>query len=170
VFAPPPNGTTYNNALTVWTFYRLIGTAQTSFAGFPSGIPTPVVTTQSPNLLPTDYIDIVSKSLTNFKDTKDTNTNESAPQGVLGRIYLTDLNSNPQIATGSSFPDPNTLGTAPFSFTKKWCVPNWSLWSPNQAINTVDIQLLDMWGDVLPWSNVSTCSNSEWQMTLIASE
>ena len=168
--AAPPSNVPLNVQLNVWKFYRLIGTNFLSFNGYPSNIPTAVVATGSPNFLPTDYIDVVSKALTNYKDSKDTNTNESAPQGVLGRIYLTDMGSNPQIAMTNSYPDPNCLGSAPFTFTKKWCVPNWSLWSPNQAINTVDIQLLDMFGTELYYSNVSGCGNTEWQMTLIASE
>lgn len=167
---PPISVVSQSVQLNVGKFYRLIGCNTISFTGYPSGIPTATVITPAPNFLPTDYIDIVSKSLTNYKETKDTNSNEQAPLGVLGRIYLTDAGSNPQTAMTNSFPDPNTLGTAPFAITKKWSAPNWSQWSPNQAIDKVDIKLLDMYGNTLYWSNITGCTNTEWQMTLLASE
>jgi hypothetical protein len=122
-------------------------------------------TTGIPNFLPTDYVDIVSKKLTNYKETKDTNSNQQAPLGVIGRIYLTDTYTQTSVA--NSFQDPNSVGTTAMIFTKKWPIPNWSQWSPNQAIDSVDITLLDMWGNPLPWSSVN---NTEWEMTILASE
>ena len=169
VFAPPPGGLSLAAQLAVYKFYRIIGTNQLSFTGFPSNIPTPIAATFSPNWLPTDYIDIVSKALTNYKDVKDSNTNEQAPQGVIARIYLTDNAVNAS-ATTTSFTDPNTIGAAPIIFTKKWAIPNWCQWSPNQAINQLDFKLLDMWGDPLYWTNASSCANTEWEMTIVASE
>ena len=167
---PPISVVSESVQLAVGKFYRLIGANTLSFIGFPAGIPTASFVTPSPNFLPTDYIDIVSKSLTNYKDTKDTNSSEQAPQGVLGRIYLTDAGALPQMAVTNSFMDPNTLGCAPFTITKKWQAPNWSQWSPNQAINTVDIKLLDMYGNPLFWSNTVGCATTEWEMTILASE
>jgi hypothetical protein len=155
----------------VWKFYRLIGTNALSFTGLtPGAFPSANVATFSPNFLPTDYIDIVSKSLTNWKEVKDTNSSEQAPLGVLGRIYLTEAVSAIQQPNSNGYPDPNALGSAPFAFTKKWATPNWSQWSPNQAIDKIDIQLLDMWGDVLYWTAANSCASTEWEMTLIASE
>ena len=168
-FAPPPAGSTRATQLRIWKFYRLIGTNFLSFQGTPAFIPTTTIATFSPNFLPTDYIDVVSKALTNYKDVKDSNTNEQAPQGVLARIYLTD-NAVNAASTTTSYSDPNAVGGAPFSFTKKWSNPNWSQWSPNQAINQLDFKLLDMWGDTLYWTNQTSCANTEWQMTLVASE
>ena len=168
-FAVPTVGSTRANQLRVWKFYRLIGTNFLSFSGTPAFIPTSTIGTFSPNFLPTDYIDVVSKALTNYKDVKDSNTNEQAPQGVLARIYLTD-NAVNAASTTTSYSDPNAVGGAPFSFTKKWNNPNWCQWSPNQAINQLDFKLLDMWGDTLFWNNQTSCANTEWQMTLVASE
>jgi hypothetical protein len=153
--------------INAFKFYRLIGTNQLSFTGFPSNIPTPTLYTFSPNFLPTDYIDIVSKALTNYKDVKDSNSNEQSVQGVIARIYLTD--SITSGSTNTSLTDPNPLGSAPFSFTKRWIVPNYCQWSPNQTINQVDIKLLDMWGDPIFWTNTIACANTEWQMTVLAS-
>jgi hypothetical protein len=167
---PPIPVVSQSVQLNVGKFNRLIGANFLSFNGYPANIPTAVFVTPSPNFLPTDYIDIVSKNLTNYKETKDTNSSEQAPLGVLGRIYLTDMGSNPQTAMTNSFPDPNCLGTAPFAFTKKWSAPNWSQWSPNQSIDKIDIKLLDMYGNVLFWSNTVGCATTEWEMTLLASE
>jgi hypothetical protein len=171
VFAPPPSNGTQALQRSVWKFYRLVGTNALSFTGLtPGAFPSANVATFSPNFLPTDYIDIVSKSLTNWKEVKDTNSSEQAPLGVLGRIYLTEAVSAVQQPNSNGYPDPNALGSAPFAFTKKWATPNWSQWSPNQAIDKIDIQLLDMWGDVLYWTAASSCASTEWEMTLIASE
>ena len=168
VFAAPLTTLTVALQTAAWRFYRLVGANQYSFVGYPGAIPSPVIVTGGPNWLPTDYIDIVSKTLTNYKETKDTNTNEQAPQGVIGRLYLTDTYTT--IGSTSGYADPNIIGSAPLNFTKKWYNPNWSQWSPNQAINSIDITLLDMWGVVLPWSNVTGDISTEWEMTLIASE
>jgi len=167
VFAAPTN-ITLAAQYAYWKFYRLIGCTQLSFTGYPSFIPSPVIVTGAPNWLPTDYIDIVSKKLTNYKETKDTNSNEQASLGVIARVYLTDSLVLGQSVAG--FSDSNVLGSAPFNFTKKWCIPNWCQWSPNQSIDSIDITLLDMWGNVLPWTNVTGCQSTEWEMTFIASE
>jgi hypothetical protein len=169
VFAPPPGGSTRATQLRIWKFYRLIGSNYLSFVGTPGFIPTATIATFSPNFLPTDYIDVVSKALTNYKDVKDSNSNEQAPQGVLARIYLTD-NAVNAASTTNSYSDPNAVGGAPFSFTKKWSNPNWSLWSPNEAVNQLDFKLLDMWGEPIYWTNTKACANTEWQITLVASE
>ena len=168
VFAAPTTGVTLAVQYAYWKFYRLIGCTQTSLVGYPGFIPTPVIVTGAPNWLPTDYIDIVSKKLTNYKDTKDTNSNEQATLGVIGRVYLTDALRLGQSTAG--FSDPNVTGAAPFTFVKKWANPNWSQWSPNQSIDSIDITLLDMWGDVLYWSNVNGSQSTEWEMTFVASE
>ena len=170
ILAAPPNGSTLAAQLQVWKCYRLLGATTQSFVGFPSNVPTPSVLTYSPNFLPTDYIDIVSKALTNYKDNKDANSTEASPLGVIARVYLTDAMSTPVPCTAFGYIDNNVLGTGPFSFTKKWAIPNWSQWSPNQAVNDLDITLLDMFGQPLYYSNLKGCAATEWEMTLVASE
>lgn len=168
VFNTPPSNSTDALLAQTFKFYKLIGTNQLSFTGFPSNIPTANLYTFSPNWLPTDYIDVVSKALTNYKDVKDSNSNEQAVQGVIARVYLSD--NFVSGTTANSMMDPNPVGSAPFTFTKKWSNPNWCQWSPNQAINQLDFKLLDMWGDILPWTNTKACLNTEWEITLLASE
>ena len=165
-----PTGLSQAQTLAIWKFHRLIGTNALGFTGWPGNIPTPVLVTPNVNWLPTDYIDIVSKALTNYKDNaKDTNSSEAAPQGVIGRIYLTDVYTS--VTTGTGYADPNCIGSGPIVFTKKWNNPNWSQWSPNQSLNSIDITLLDMWGNPLYYDNSATMAGeTEWQMTIVASE
>ena len=130
-----------------------------------SGAPTYYLSASgsAPNLLPTDYVDIVSTALTNYKDAKDANSSVSSPGAVLGRIWLTEG------AVNVSYDpvDPANVGDSPLTVTKTWSNPNWSQWSPNQTINAVDIRLLDMYGETLDWSNVN---QTEWSATLTLTE
>ena len=155
--------------------YRLIGANRILF-GFTPDSPTTSYQTAAPvliaagtggvpNLKPTDYIDIVSKTLSNYKDNKDENSSLNAPGCVLGRVWLTEAQSASSIAQGwaqSSF-----QGETPISFTKSWYNPNWSQWSPNQSVSSVDISLLDQWGNPLYWSPTY---QTEWSMTISATE
>ena len=159
------------NQLRAAKFNRLLGAGRSAYGYSASYVPQTCVpqvvfATPSPNWLQTDYIDIVSKSLTNYKETKDTNTNVQAPLGVIGRIYMSDFASL-QAATGNNVPNPLVWGTSPIKFTKCWNTVNWSQWSPNQSIDKIDVNLLDMWGDTVFWSSEYP---TEWQMTLVATE
>ena len=155
-------------------FAYLIGAGRQAFGVTPEISPSQgggfspqaIFKTYTANMLQTDYIDIVSRSLTNYKESKDTNTNIQSTLGVIGRIYLSDF-ASVQGAVGNNIADLNVWGSFPLTFTKKWTIPNWSLWSPNQSIDKIDIQLLDMWGLPLFWN---TEYNTEWQMTIVASE
>jgi len=132
-----------------------------------SPVPWVNVTSGPPNWLPTDYIDIVSQSLTNYKEAKDTNSSLSAPNAVIGRVWLSEC---PLVypGPGSGIPvSPAVLGFGPLSFCKSWDNPNWCQWSPNQSIDKIDIKLLDMWGNQLFWSPFY---NTEWQMTITLTE
>lgn len=145
--------------------YRLLGINTGGTWG--NQIASQFVTLGTPNLLPTDYVDVVSQTLTNYKDTKDANSSVQSPGSVLGRIWLTEDSSiNGQTAT-NGYPDPNLLGAAPMNFCKTWYNPNWSQWSPNQAINSVDVTLLDMWGQPLYWTPTY---QTEWSATVTVTE
>ena len=116
---------------------------------------TDVRSTRACTMLYTDYVDIVSANLTNYKDSKDTNTNIQASVGVLGRIWLTEAKMSVGggfQATPPGIPYDAALLAAPLAFTKEWKSPNWCEWSPNQTIDTIDITLRDMHGFGVPWS------------------
>lgn len=131
-------------------------TAPTQWTSVQSGIA---------NLMPTDYVDVVSKSLSNYKDNKDDNSSQLAPSCVLARIWLTEGQSALSVANG--WPQASLQGQSPQVFTKTWTNPNWSQWSPNQSVSSVDITLLDMWGKPLYWSSSYP---TEWSATITATE
>ena len=141
-YSPEANGPTQSSNPTLWT------TA--------SGGP--------PNFLITDYVDIVSQQLSNYKDAKDANTSEASPSCVIGRIWLTE---NAVDNAGTQGYDVTEIGSGPISLVKNWISPNWSQWSPNQTINSIDITLLDMFGYPIYWSSTF---QTEWSMTLTLTE
>lgn len=171
-------GTGVANTTAESKFYRLIGMNRLGFGLTPeiTSIPTvspafpdtpqTTITLGVPNFRPTDYVDIVSQALTNYKDTKDANTSIQSPSAVLGRVWLTEAMLGGALG-GNAYLDPNLIGASPITFTKSWANPNWSQWSPNQAINTIDITLLDMWGDPVFWSPTFP---TEWSATLTVTE
>ena len=133
---------------------------------FPPPIPLTNFVLGPPNFRQTDYVDIVSQALTNYKDTKDGNSSIASPGSVIGRIWLTEYPLSAQ-ASGLGWPQDGMWGMAPMNFTKTWTSPNWSQWSPNSAINTVDITLLDQWGNPLFWSDQYP---TEWSATVQVTE
>jgi len=157
-FNPGVTGQSVADANNYGRVWRLLGVNnQTPFVSARLGVP---------NLKPTDYVDIVSQALTNYKDTKDGNSSIQSPGSVIGRIWLNESSINNQTAS-QGYPDPNILGTAPIAFTKTWIYPNWSQWSPNETINRVDVTLLDMWGNPLYWDSTY---QTEWSATLTVTE
>jgi len=119
-----------------------------------------------PNFRYTDYVDIVSQALTNYKDTKDANSAIAAPAAVLGRIWLTEYPLASQ-TTQYAWPQDGMWGMGPMTFVKNWQHPNWSQWSPNQTLSSIDITLLDQFGIPLPWTSTL---NTEWSATLTVTE
>jgi hypothetical protein len=175
-YFPGTNVTQINNELKdgLARTYRLIGINRALFGYTPefhtgsetrNQVTYTTATGGVPNLRPTDYIDVVSKTLSNYKSNKDENSALQAPSCVLGRIWLTEGQSAMSIANG--YPESSYQGTTPYSFTKTWVNPNWSQWSPNQAVSSVDITLLDMWGNPLFWSSTY---QTEWSATITATQ
>jgi hypothetical protein len=116
-----------------------------------------------PNLLPTDYVDIVSTALTNYKDAKDANSSIGSPGAVLGRVWMVESAVN----NSNSPADLLNIGSEPITVMKTWTSPNWCQWSPNQTLNSLDIRLIDMWGDVINWTSSTP---TEWSATLTFTE
>ena len=143
----------------------MLGYPNINTTGQTSGVPTYylIASGSAPNLLPTDYVDIVSTALTNYKDAKDANSSVSSPGAVMGRIWLTEGAVNVSYDPA----DAANVGDSPLTVTKTWSNPNWCQWSPNQTINAIDIRLLDMYGETLDWSNVNA---TEWSATLTLTE
>ena len=151
--------------------FRLLGINR-SLLGYPTlnnsaALATPTYYIEAagsaPNLLTTDYIDIVSKTLTSYKDAKDAVTSIANPTSVLGRVWLVES------ATNNSN-DPESLlniGSRPITVVKTWTHPNWCQWSPNQTITSLDIGLVDQYGYAIAWNGVN---GTEWSATLTFTE
>jgi hypothetical protein len=117
----------------------------------------------APNLLGTDYVDVVSSELTNYKDAKDANSSLGSPGAVLARIWMVESTVN-----NSNDPaDLMNLGSRPFTVVKSWTSPNWCQWSPNHTVDSLDIRLIDMYGNNLFWTSGAP---TEWSGTLTFTE
>ena len=116
--------------------------------------------TNSSDLLSTDYVDIVSHTLCKYKKVRDTNSTDSRPTDVIARVYL----GTPAVL-GTANASNN--GQIPFTLLKDFPIINWCAWSPGEAINSIDISILDQWGNIIPWQ---TQYPTEIELTLLASE
>jgi len=170
-------GTTEQNQTRFGRTARMLGLNRATFgytpeintAGQPLGAPVMWATANGgvPNLIYTDYVDVVSQQLTNYKAAKDGNSSIASPAGVIARIWLTEATPLVPPAANALPLRPAATGSGPFSLVKSWLNPNWSQWSPNQTLNSVDITLLDSYGVVIPWS---PSFSTEWSATLTFSE
>jgi len=116
----------------------------------------------APNFMYTPYIDIYSDTLTNYQRVKDTDTTIKNSKGLIARVYLSGV-GNPQTSIGSS-----ALGSAPFIMTADLNSPKVIRWTPDVTVTTIDIQLKDQYGDLLP--GYDTGYNTEFQMTILGVE
>ena len=110
----------------------------------------------------TDYIDIISDKLSQYMKVRDGETTQVPETDILCRVFLTPPNS-------ASTPDisGNQLGTRPFKMTWDPNTTKFFRWTPNEAIYDFDIQVKDMYGDLVPWSGKWPF---EFHMNMLASE
>jgi len=154
-------GITQAEITNVLKTYKLLGLTVKN-----SEVPGIPLTTQIsgtwPLFLYTPYIDFYSDVLTNYQSIKDTNTSVAKPKGLIARVYLSG-NGSVQYTTPNA-----ALGTQPFVVTADLNSPKIIKWSPEVAVPSIDFQLRDQYGDLIPGplSNYST----EWQMTLLCVE
>ena len=170
-------GTTEQQQLAIGRMAKMLGLSRSTFgytpdpnvAGQPTTAPVQWAAANggAPDLIYTDYVDIVSQALTNYKDAKDDNSSLASPGAVIGRIWLTETTPITAPAANAQPNEPNNIGSGPFTMVKTWTSPNWCQWSPNQALNTIDITLLDMFGIPIPWNSAFA---TEWSGTLTLSE
>jgi hypothetical protein len=125
--------------------------------------------TNRPNFLYTPYIDIYSDVLTNYQKVKDTNTSVKGPKGLVARVYLSGvggIQTNGAVAdTGRSV---GQLGTEPFVLTADLNFPKVIAWTPDVTVTSIDFQLRDCYGDLLP--GYDNGYSTEFQMTLLCTE
>lgn len=115
-----------------------------------------------PNMCYTRYVDVCSRTLTQYQRVKDNSTRENQTPAVLCRIYLGNYDNEGQVSYNTDY-DPS--GTPPSYFLdpamtqwpgcrpcvaqRIWNVPKYSSWSPGQFIDQIDIQLRDDAGNLL---------------------
>jgi hypothetical protein len=141
------------------------------------------VSRAAPDFLYTPYIDIFSDALTNYQNLKDTDSSTIRRKGLIARIYLSGVGS-PQVST-NAFTDQNglivtpstALGCNPFILTYDLNTPKIIKWTPDTAINSLDFQMRDCYGDLLfnydtnvPFGTATEVFNTEFQMTLLCVE
>lgn len=123
----------------------------------------------------TDYIDICSTNLTKYQKSRDTDSDPKKTNNIICRFYLGG--GQPTEIKGDS-----ALGSAPFTLYQHYNTTKTIRWSAEEAIHEIDIQLRDMWGDLLYTGNIDNIvlptpfrfseyiSNTEFQMTLLCFE
>lgn len=137
----------------------------------------------APQFLYTPFIDIYSDALTNYQNLKDTDTSSSRRKGLLARIYLSGV-GNPVISSaayispaGDIITSSEALGSKPFSLTYDLNTPKVIKWTVDSAVNSLDFQMRDCYGDLLftvvpslEVGNEIEQWNTEFQMTLLCVE
>jgi hypothetical protein len=148
-----------------------------------------------PQFLYTPYIDIYSDTLTNYQKLKDTDSSTSRRKGLISRLYLSGVGT-PQ-TTFANYPETTinltsgvppsqitgtatsvssgSLGSSPFVVTYDLNNPKVVNWTPDSAINSLDFQMRDCYGDLLYVDGYDAQGNyegfsTEFQMTLLCVE
>jgi hypothetical protein len=121
-----------------------------------------------PTMLPTRFIDIVSNYLTKYQRAKDnTSLASGRVTGVIARVYPQAPNTSTVLTASSS------IGSQPFNVLMDYNTPKYIMWSPEEAIASIDFSLVDDLGLPLPSGVTSvgfldrTC---EYQLTILATE
>jgi hypothetical protein len=182
-------GLTPDEFNTVFKTYKLFGLTQLNT------IPQNKQQSQAPPIfLYTPYIDIYSDALTNYQKLKDTDSSTSKRKGLISRLYLSGV-GQPQLTSsvgtiselnfdyngeeGTGTISSNVsiaLGSYPFIITYDMNSPKVIKWTTDSAINSLDFQLRDCYGDLLFTSTEPTgvyngeTFNTEFQMTLLCIE
>jgi len=137
----------------------------------------------APIFLYTPFIDIYSDALTNYQKLKDTDSSTTRSKGLIARLYLSGTGA-PQFTTADAVNAdglvivPSTaLGCNPFVTTYDLNSPKVINWTPDTAVNSLDFQLRDCYGDLLfcydetrPRTQFPETFNTEFQMTLLCVE
>jgi hypothetical protein len=114
-------------------------------------------------MLYTDYVDICSTALTKYQNQRDTNSDPKKLNNIVCRFYLN--------GTDPTFILPDSaLGSAPFSIYQHYNTTKTMRWSREEAVYEIDIQLRDMWGELLFDNPEVFGSATEFQMTLLCFE
>lgn len=120
-------------------------------------------TTATAKTLYTGYVDICSRNMTKFQRVKDIDTAGSNTKSfIIARLYFTPPGQR------VLYEDADCPGLKPFDICVDYNTPKHIRWSPNEAINQLDIQVLDEYGELLYWD--IDLAPWEFQLTCVASE
>lgn len=106
----------------------------------------------------TTYIDIVSSKLTYYQNVKDGTTKAGSRDNIICRLYITDETSttptegrywNSQSNTEVVYPVNPPAGNSPFLIHRQFKSPKQFMWDKNTAVDWIDIQLFDDFGQPL---------------------
>ena len=130
------------------------------------------ISTNIPQMLYTSYIDIISQTLTKYQKVKDTDSSAQKQADIISRIYLAGT-GNPQPTAGDANVYP--LGSRPFTVVQDMNYCKTMRWSKDEAINSIDFQLKDQYGDLIFQGIVQDNIQdefyyTEFQMTLLCIE
>jgi hypothetical protein len=90
----------------------------------------------------TNYIDIVSPSLTQAQYVRDSTTSQgTAKKDVIARVYVCD---NVSLATS------NNVGSRPFVIYRIFPCPKVMKWTVDRSLDAIQLELYDMYGLPLP--------------------
>lgn len=102
----------------------------------------------------TNYIDIVSPSLTQAQYVRDSTTSQNtAKKDVIARIYICD---NVSLATS------NQIGSRPFVIYRIFPCPKVMKWTVDRSLDAIQLELFDMFGQplVIPTNTTSATLGS----------
>lgn len=106
----------------------------------------------------TTYIDIVSTKLTYYQNVKDGTTKSGSRDNIICRLYIADETStsptigyywNSQGNYAQNFQVNPPAGSIPFVIHRQFKSPKQFMWEKNAAIDWVDIELYDDYGQPL---------------------
>jgi hypothetical protein len=144
-------------------FERYLKTYKLFGIGIDNAVPSQDQISQlAPNFLYTPYIDIYSNALTAYQKLSDGNSTVARPKGLIARVYLSGV-GGPQITRTDQ-----ALGFAPFVVTLDLNTPKVIRWTKDVAINSLDFQMRDCYGDLISGDDVGF--STEFQMTLLCIE
>lgn len=118
--------------------------------GFGSTAPTNYAATvigSYASMLYTTYVDVVSSIICKNQDVRDTSTSYFTGNNILARIY---------IAKEGYDDGADILGTSPFHLHYNFPVPKQIQWSKDEFLPSCNIQLRDMYGNLLYSPNSNT--------------
>ena len=131
----------------------------------------------TPNLLWTEYVDIVSNDLTYNQALKDSSSSQ-ASRDLIYRIYLTEgqpsYNYPKTIAEQNTYFGVLPYGTRPFVIYRQFQNPKEIRWNKQQPIGQVTFEVYDDKGrnlaDLFGTTSYGNVYSADWNMTMLVSE